>query len=79
MKDIVPKPDLRPLEVHLTFLKRNISKALPTNRLCSKTDAIAYHRAAAHLATFKVKFFVKFFFFLVMYLSPIKSNFSHIL
>ena len=54
LKDIIPKPDLRPLENHLTYLKRNISKALPVSRLCSKTDAIAYHRAATHLANFKV-------------------------
>lgn len=53
LKDIIPKPDLRPLEVHLMYLKRNISKAIPINRLCSKTDAIAYHRAAAHLVNFK--------------------------
>lgn len=57
LKDVIPKPDLRPLEVHLTYLKRNISKALPVNRLCSKTDAIAYHRAAAHLVSFKVRSF----------------------
>ncbi|XP_065207870.1 uncharacterized protein LOC135836768 [Planococcus citri] len=51
--EIIPEPDLRPLEQHLTFLKKNITKALPTSRLSSKTDAIAYHRAASHLAAFK--------------------------
>lgn len=59
LKDIIPKPDLRPLEVHLMYLKRNISKAIPINRLCSKTDAIAYHRAAAHLVNFKVRYLCK--------------------
>ncbi|KAL6963439.1 hypothetical protein U1Q18_043257, partial [Sarracenia purpurea var. burkii] len=51
--DVIPEPDLRPLEQHLTFLKKNITKALPISRLSSKTDAIAYHRAASHLLAFK--------------------------
>lgn len=77
---MIPKPDLRPLENHLTYLKRNISKALPVSRLCSKTDAIAYHRAATHLANFKVKNSTIFFKILVekclAHLTPFRKRSS---
>ncbi|XP_047099481.1 uncharacterized protein LOC124716943 [Schistocerca piceifrons] len=53
VRDIMPGPDLRPLEEQLSYLKKNIFKSLPTSRLTSKTDSPAYSRAAVHLAAFK--------------------------
>ena len=49
----LPKPDLVPMEERLNNLKRNIFRALPNNRLESKTDAMAYSRVAIHLLAFK--------------------------
>jgi len=50
---MLPAPDLAPLEEKLNYLKRNIFKALPSTRLESKTDSLAYNRASIHLTTFK--------------------------
>merc|ERR1719225_2434571 len=50
---MIPAPDLGPLEEKLHYLKRNIYKALPSTRLESKTDSMAYNRVSVHLATFK--------------------------
>jgi len=50
---MLPPPDLGPLEEKLNYLKRNIYKALPSTRLESKTDSMAYNRVNVHLATFK--------------------------
>merc|ERR1719220_1873457 len=44
-------PELR--EERLNYLKRNIYKALPSTRLESKTDSMAFNRVSTHLATFK--------------------------
>merc|ERR1711884_790035 len=50
---MIPAPDLAPLEERLHYLKRNIYKALPSTRLESKTDSMAYSRVSLHLTTFK--------------------------
>jgi len=50
---LMPTPDLTPLEERLNYLKRNIYKALPSTRLESKTDSMAFNRVSTHLATFK--------------------------
>ena len=49
----LPKPDLSVMEERLNYLKRNIFKALPSTRLESKTDSMAYSRVAVHLLAFK--------------------------
>merc|ERR1712079_592004 len=51
--EMLPTPDLAPLEEKLNYLKRNIYKALPNTRLESKTDSMAYNRVSIHLTTFK--------------------------
>ncbi|CAH0386116.1 unnamed protein product [Bemisia tabaci] len=53
VREILPVPDLKPLEDKLSYLKKNIFKSLPTNRLTSKTDSPAYNRAATHVTAFK--------------------------
>jgi len=50
---MLPTPDLAPMEEKLNYLKRNIYKALPSTRLESKTDSMAYNRVSIHLTTFK--------------------------
>lgn len=49
----LPMPDIAPLEEELNHLKKNIFKSLPASRLLSKTDSVAYSRAATHLVMFK--------------------------
>lgn len=49
----LPMPDIKPMEEQLIQLKKNIFKSLPTSRLVKNTDAVAYSRAATHLAAFK--------------------------
>ena len=51
--EMLPAPDLAPLEEKLSYLKKNIYKALPNTRLESKTDSMAYNRVSIHLTTFK--------------------------
>jgi len=51
--NLLPSPDLNPLEEKLNFLKKNVYKALPNTRLESKTDSMAYNRVSVHLQTFK--------------------------
>ncbi|TDG52828.1 hypothetical protein AWZ03_001061 [Drosophila navojoa] len=46
-------PDISLLEQELHYAKRLIFKSLPTSRLCKKTDAAAYSKAAIHLNEFK--------------------------
>ena len=41
------------LEETLNYLKKNIYKALPSTRLESKTDSMAYNRVSVHLVAFK--------------------------
>ena len=53
VNDMLPIPDLSPLEEKLSYLKKNIYKALPSTRLESKTDSMAYNRVSIHLTTFK--------------------------
>lgn len=53
VRECLPKPDLIPMEEKLNYLKRNIFRALPNNRLESKTDAMAYSRVSVHLLAFK--------------------------
>ena len=53
VNDMLPTPDLAPLEERLSYLKKNIYKALPSTRLESKTDSMAYNRVSIHLTTFK--------------------------
>ncbi|XP_030375535.1 uncharacterized protein LOC115624825 [Scaptodrosophila lebanonensis] len=49
----LPTPDISALEQELHYAKRLIFKSLPTSRLCKKTDAAAYSKAAIHLNEFK--------------------------
>jgi len=51
--NMIPAPDLAPMEEKLNYLKRNIYKALPSTRLESKTDSMAYNRVSLHLTSFK--------------------------
>ena len=51
--EMLPVPDLGPLEEKLHYLKRNIFKSLPNTRLESKTDSLAYNRVSTHLLAFK--------------------------
>ena len=37
----------------MNYLKKNIYKALPSTRLESKTDSMAYNRVSVHLVAFK--------------------------
>ncbi|XP_075233373.1 uncharacterized protein LOC142331380 [Lycorma delicatula] len=53
IKEMLPAPDLRPLEDRLNYLKKNIFKSLPSSRLTGRTDSPAYSRAATHLLAFK--------------------------
>jgi len=50
---ILPTPDLTHHEENLNYLKRNIFKALPSSRLETKTDSLAYNRVSVHLLAFK--------------------------
>ena len=50
---LMPSPDLGAMEESLNYLKKNIYKALPSTRLESKTDSMAFNRVSTHLATFK--------------------------
>lgn len=50
---MLPSPDLSPFEEKINYLKRNIYKALPSTRLESKTDSLAYNRVSLHLISFK--------------------------
>merc|ERR1719414_333067 len=43
VRQLMPTPDLTPLEERLNYLKRNIYKALPSTRLESKTDSMAFN------------------------------------
>jgi hypothetical protein len=49
----IPEPDLSHMEERLRHLKRNISRSLPSTRLESKTDSMAYNRVCSHLVAFK--------------------------
>jgi len=53
IRERLPKPDLTHMEEKLNYLRRNISRALPNNRLESKTDSMAYSRVSGHLLAFK--------------------------
>lgn len=53
VSDMMPTPDLVCHEESLNYLKRNIYKALPSTRLESKTDSMAYNRVSVHLMAFK--------------------------
>lgn len=56
MEEMLPEPDLKPIDEHLTYLKKNIFKCLPNNRLTSKTDSAAFNKASVHLNALKVSF-----------------------
>lgn len=53
VRELLPNPDLTEHEANLNYLKRNIYKALPSTRLESKTDSMAYNRVSVHLMAFK--------------------------
>jgi len=53
VEDMLPAPDLGPIEEKLGYLKKNIYKALPNTRLETKTDSMAYNRVSLHLLSFK--------------------------
>jgi len=48
-----PVADLKPIEERIYYLRRNIYKALPSNRLISKTDPTSYNRVSTHVLAFK--------------------------
>ena len=50
---LMPAPDVGAMEETLNYLKKNIYKALPSTRLESKTDSMAYNRVSVHLVAFK--------------------------
>ena len=50
---LLPTPDFTHHEETLNYLKRNIYKALPSSRLETKTDSLAYNRVSVHLVAFK--------------------------
>ena len=50
---LLPTPDLSHYEESLNYLKKNIYKALPSSRLETKTDSLAYNRVSVHLLAFK--------------------------
>ena len=49
----MPSPDVGAMEENLNYLKKNIYKALPSTRLESKIDSMAYNRVSVHLVAFK--------------------------
>ncbi len=51
--ELMPQPDLSPMEEKLAYLKRNVFKTLPNTRLGSRTDSLAYNRASTHLLALK--------------------------
>lgn len=53
LSDIIPPPDLKPLEDRLHYLQRNVFKSMPNSRWGSKTDSFCYRRVATHLEAFK--------------------------
>jgi len=53
LRQVMPTPDLTELEANLEYLKKNIYKAMPSARLESKTDSMAYNRVSGHLLAFK--------------------------
>jgi len=53
VRDMIPTPDLSELEENLSYLKKNIYKAMPSARLEPKTDSMAYNRVSGHLLAFK--------------------------
>lgn len=53
VRQVMPTPDLTELETNLEYLKKNIYKAMPSARLESKTDSMAYNRVSGHLLAFK--------------------------
>ena len=44
VEQLLPAPDLSPMEETLACLKKNIFKTLPSTRLESRTDSMAYNR-----------------------------------
>ncbi len=53
LSDVLPEPDLAPMEEKLAYLKRNIFKTLPNTRLESRTDSMSYNRVYTHLLALK--------------------------
>jgi hypothetical protein len=53
MLDMIPEPDLTDLEETLAYNQKNIYTAMPSARLESKTDSMAYNRVSGHLLAFK--------------------------
>ena len=53
MRDLVPAPDLADLEETLACNKKNIYQAMPSTRLKSRKDSMAYNRVSGHLLAFK--------------------------
>lgn len=50
---MLPPPDLKAIEERLTYLKKNIFKALPNTRLESRTDSMSFNRVSIHLMALK--------------------------
>ncbi len=53
VSELMPQPDLGPMEEKLAHLKRNIFRTLPNTRLESRTDSLAFNRVHTHLLALK--------------------------
>lgn len=53
LSDMIPAPDLAPLEERLKYLQKNISTSFPYSRWGSRRDAFCYRRVSTHLQAFK--------------------------
>ncbi|CAH1796662.1 unnamed protein product [Owenia fusiformis] len=54
VRDLLPAPDLRPLEENLRYLRKNIYKAIPDRKFGSMSrDSPSFKRVKTHLETFK--------------------------
>lgn len=49
----LPPPDLKPLEIQLASLRKNVYRAFPNARWSSSRDSYSYKRVRVHLQTFK--------------------------
>ena len=54
VRDKLQQPDIKPLEDNLHFLRKNVYRALPTNRWETSRDAFAYKQVKLHLESFRV-------------------------
>ncbi|XP_059609686.1 uncharacterized protein LOC132257022 [Phlebotomus argentipes] len=53
IRNELPVPDIKPFEMQLVLLKKNIYRSLPSSRLVKKNDSVSYSRAHLHLTALK--------------------------